>query len=123
MSNANVTNHSDRPLGMPKGTVIEVGATALVTDWHLQSSHIVVKAWLDAGAISAEEVEEAETDDLGNFEYMNDQTKTPAEVLAMADGSFMAFKSAATKLLGDATPAKKAEIIAALEELATNPGA
>jgi hypothetical protein len=47
--------------------------------------------------------------------------KTAADVLAMADGNFMAFKSAASKLLGDKTPDKKAEIITALEDLATKP--
>ena len=47
--------------------------------------------------------------------------KTAAEVLALADGNFMAFKSAASKLLGDKTPDKKAEIVAALEDLATKP--
>lgn len=49
--------------------------------------------------------------------------KTAAEVLKMAaDGTqFMTFKAAATKLLGDKTPANKAEIVAALEELATQP--
>lgn len=48
--------------------------------------------------------------------------KTVLEVLAMLDDGtpFMSFKSAASKLLGDKTPAKKDEIIAALEELATN---
>lgn len=48
-------------------------------------------------------------------------TKSAADVLALADGNFMAFKSAASKLLGDKTPDKKAEIVAALEELATKP--
>lgn len=47
--------------------------------------------------------------------------KTAAEVLAMVDGNFMAFKSAASKLLGDKTPSKKDEIVTALEELATQP--
>jgi hypothetical protein len=37
------------------------------------------------------------------------------------DVPFMTFKSAATRLLGDKTPSKKDEIIAALEELATQP--
>ncbi|MDW9792427.1 hypothetical protein GOB42_16735 [Sinorhizobium meliloti] len=50
-------------------------------------------------------------------------TKTAAEVLAMAnDGTqFMTFKAAAKKLLGDKTPDSKAEIVAALEDLATQP--
>lgn len=43
------------------------------------------------------------------------QLVTAAEVLAMADGNFMAFKSAAKKILGDETPAKKDEIVAALQ--------
>ena len=50
-----------------------------------------------------------------------DSPKTASDVLALADGNFMAFKSAASKLLGDKTPGNKAEIIAALEELATQP--
>lgn len=41
-----------------------------------------------------------------------------AEALALAGGNFMAFKSAAKKVLGDALPGKKPEIIAALEALA-----
>lgn len=50
-------------------------------------------------------------------------TKTVAEVLAMADDGtpFMTFRSAAAKVLGDACPAKKPEIVAALMELATKP--
>lgn len=51
----------------------------------------------------------------------SDTAKTASEVLALADGNFMAFKSEAKKLLGDKTPATKAEIIAALEEIATQP--
>jgi hypothetical protein len=50
--------------------------------------------------------------------------KTALEVLAMASDpsvQFMSFKSAASKILGDKTPSKKDEIVAALEELATNP--
>ncbi|MBY2986382.1 hypothetical protein [Rhizobium leguminosarum] len=54
----------------------------------------------------------------------DEEPKTAAEVLAMAADSnvqFMTFKSAAQKLLGEKTPAKKDEIIAALEDLATKP--
>ncbi|MBP1845915.1 hypothetical protein J2046_004189 [Rhizobium petrolearium] len=50
--------------------------------------------------------------------------KTALEVLEMAKDpnvQFMSFKSATTKLLGEKTPSKKDEIIAALEELATQP--
>ncbi|MHC2298157.1 hypothetical protein [Rhizobium mongolense] len=53
-----------------------------------------------------------------------DEAKTPAEVLAMAsnpDVAFMTFKSAATKLLGEKTPSTKADIVTALEDLATKP--
>jgi hypothetical protein len=41
-------------------------------------------------------------------------TLSAAEVLALATGNFMAFKSAAKKLLGDTLPGTKDEIIAAL---------
>jgi len=54
----------------------------------------------------------------------DEEPKTAAEVLSMASNpevQFMSFKAAATKLLGDKTPAKKDEIVAALEELATKP--
>lgn len=64
--------------------------------------------------VSAKVKTTAKKDDAGD-------AKSAADVLAMADGNFMAFKSAASKLLGDATPSKKDEIVAALEELATNP--
>lgn len=47
----------------------------------------------------------------------DDQPKTAEEVLALADGNFGVFKAAAAKLLGDKTPSKKEEIIAALKEL------
>lgn len=57
-------------------------------------------------------------------EQQQDEPKTAAEVLAMGQNSdvqFMTFKAAATKLLGDKTPATKAEIVTALEDLATQP--
>ncbi|WP_085026884.1 hypothetical protein [Ensifer aridi] len=53
-----------------------------------------------------------------------DNPSMALEVLEMAKDpnvQFMSFKSAAAKLLGDRTPAKKDGIIAALEELATQP--
>ncbi|MDW9852717.1 hypothetical protein GOB46_08975 [Sinorhizobium meliloti] len=55
-----------------------------------------------------------------------DGPKTALEVLEMAKDQnvqFMSFKSAAKKLLGDKTPGTKDEIVAALEDLATKPGA
>ncbi|MET3648037.1 hypothetical protein [Phyllobacterium ifriqiyense] len=47
--------------------------------------------------------------------------KTAQEVLELQTGNFMTFKAEAKKLLGDQTPSNKEEIIAALEELATQP--
>jgi TolA-binding protein len=50
--------------------------------------------------------------------------KSASEVLAMASDpnvEFMTFKAAARKILGDATPSTKAEIVAALEDKATQP--
>ncbi|MGN7749734.1 hypothetical protein [Sinorhizobium sp. 22678] len=54
----------------------------------------------------------------------SDVPKTALEVLEMAKDQnvqFMSFKSAAKKLLGEKTPSTKDEIVAALEELATQP--
>ena len=52
----------------------------------------------------------------------DEKPKTAIEVLAMADTvHFMTFKVEAAKLLGPDLPAKKAEIVALLEELATKP--
>lgn len=112
---ANVTSHYVSPLGLPNGVEIPAGRTVRVDDWHIIRDHHVVKAWLAAEAISVE----------GDDGKQVDDAKSPAEVLAMAtDGTpFMTFKSAAAKLLGDATPDKKADIVSALEELATDPGA
>lgn len=45
----------------------------------------------------------------------DNQPKSAAEVLALAEGNFMTFKAAATKVLGDDTPATKDEIVAALK--------
>lgn len=111
---ANVKSHYVSPLGLPNGIEIAPGRTVRVDDWNKIRDHHVVKAWLAAEAISVEDDDEPA-----------DGALSPADVLAMAaDGTpFMTFKSAAAKLLGDATPDKKAEIVAALEELATNPGA
>ncbi|MBZ3690994.1 hypothetical protein [Phyllobacterium calauticae] len=50
-----------------------------------------------------------------------DTPRTALEVLELAGGNFMTFKSEAKKLLGEKTPGTKDEIIAALEELATQP--
>ena len=64
--------------------------------------------------------------ELAKLKAQDDQPKTAAEVLAMANDpnvQFMSFKSAASKLLGEKTPSTKDEIIAALEDLATKPGA
>lgn len=49
---------------------------------------------------------------------------TADAVIAMADDAavpFLAFKAAASKLLGDKTPSEKDDIILALMELATDP--
>ncbi|CDN96086.1 hypothetical protein BN949_05261 [Agrobacterium tumefaciens] len=54
----------------------------------------------------------------------NDADASAADVLKLANDpsvEFMTFKAAARKVLGEATPSTKAEIIAALEDKATAP--
>lgn len=56
-----------------------------------------------------------------NPKKTDDTPKTAQEVLELQTGNFMTFKAEAKKLLGDQTPGTKEEIIAALEDLATQP--
>ena len=58
MTDKNVTNHSESALGLPNGPVIQPGATVRVNDWENKESNDVVKAWLDAGALTLEDAPE-----------------------------------------------------------------
>lgn len=118
------SNHSG-PLGLPRGPVINPGASVKVDapgyDRFLRM-HAVGRAWLAAGVI--EIVEERATAPVQQPQGGGDpdQPKTAAEVLAMADKvHFQTFKAEAAKVLGDNMPSKKDEIVAALEERATAP--
>src|SRR5690606_18974041 len=118
------SNHTG-PLGLPGGPVIEPGKTVKV---ELQGYtrflrlHAVGRAWLDAGVIEIVEGEEQATAPVPSDSGEDEQPKTAIEVLAMADTvHFMTFKVEAAKLLGPDLPAKKADIVALLEELATKP--
>jgi hypothetical protein len=125
MSKITITNTRPGGFGIPGGPVIAGNGGSLEVeqkDWDGVKDSPVVKAWLDADHLTvsgakAEKKQEPSTGDGG-------EAKTALEVLAMANATdvpFMTFKSAATRLLGDKTPSKKDEIIAALEELATQP--
>ncbi|UPT53450.1 hypothetical protein [Synechococcus phage Ssp-JY39] len=107
--------------------------SAFAKAFKVRGGHQVVPAGKEADLVDAKELTEAQIDAFerdgvkvkakdGKGKKDNaGEAKSATKVLAMADGNFMAFKSAASKLLGDATPAKKDEIVAALEELATTP--
>jgi hypothetical protein len=121
------SNHTG-PLGLPRGPVVEAGKSVNVDipgyDRFLRL-HSVGSAWLAAGVIEIVGTKELATkpEDEGGGDG-DDQPKTAAEVLAMANEvHFQTFKTEAAKLLGDDMPAKKADIVAALEELATKPEA
>ncbi|WP_425468452.1 hypothetical protein [Phyllobacterium endophyticum] len=119
-----ITNNRPGGFGLPGGPVIAGNGGSLEVeqkDWDGVKDSPVVKAWLDANHLSVSGAKAENKKDGGNG---TEEPKAALEVLAMATGTdvpFMAFKAAATKLLGDKTPAKKDEIIAALEELATQP--
>ena len=125
------SNHT-RPLGLPRGPVVEPGKSVKVDvpgyDRFL-CLHSVGRAWLDAGVIEivgGEELATKPAPATPATQTGDDQPKTAAEVLAMATDSsvhFMSFKVEAAKLLGPDLPAKKADIVAMLEELATKPEA
>lgn len=118
MSKINIQNTRPGGFGIPGGPVIAGGGSLEVdcADWRAVKDHPVVKAWVDAGHLTVDG--EGGDDDEGVA------PKSATEVLELAKDpavQFMSFKAAAAKLLGDKTPAKKDEIIAALEDLATKP--
>lgn len=118
MSKITIQNTRPGGFGIPGGSVIAGGASLEVeaADWKTVKDHPVVKAWVDAGHLKLDGDEDVADEGGGS--------KSVTEVLAMANDpnvQFMSFKSAASKLLGDKTPAKKDEIVAALEDLATKP--
>ncbi|KRD56489.1 hypothetical protein [Ensifer sp. Root278] len=118
MSKITIQNTRPGGFGIPGGPVIAGGGSLEVetSDWKTIKGHPVVKAWVDAGHLTLDGDEEGADE--------GDGSKSVTEVLAMATDpnvQFMSFKAAAAKLLGDKTPAKKDEIIAALEDLATKP--
>ncbi|RVL09924.1 hypothetical protein [Sinorhizobium meliloti] len=149
-----ITNTQPGPRGINtvNGPVlVEPGQTVEVEIFAREKAHIKASRWFevegdytdDPGVTAAPTLKDAaqnvdaeldrlraqlaERDaELAKLKAQDDQPKTAAEVLAMANDpnvQFMSFKSAASKLLGDKTPAKKDEIVAALEDLATKPGA
>ncbi|MDX0596490.1 hypothetical protein GOD17_14840 [Sinorhizobium medicae] len=149
-----ITNTQPGPRGINtvNGPVlVEAGQTVEVEIFAREKAHIKASKWFEVegdytdnpGVTAAPALNDAaqnvdaeldrlraqlaERDaELAKLKAQDDQPKTAAEVLAMANDpnvQFMSFKSAASKLLGDKTPAKKDEIVAALEDLATKPGA
>jgi hypothetical protein len=125
MSKITITNNRPGGFGIPGGPVIAGNGGTLEVeqkDWDGVKDHPVVAAWLDADhlTVSGAKAEKKHVPSAGD----GDEGMSALEVLAMAsatDVPFMSFKSAAAKLLGDKTPSKKDEIVAALEELATQP--
>ncbi len=119
---ADIKSNYGSPLGIPGGPTIAPGATAKVERWKFVKDSYIVKTWLDAGVIEvvADDEERDTAPEGGGGDQ--DEPKTAAEVLAMANTvHFQTFKAEAVKLLGDATPSRKEDIVAALEERATAP--
>lgn len=125
MSKITITNNRPGGFGIPGGPIIAGNGGTLEVeqgDWDGVKGHPVVAAWLDVDhlTVSGATAEKKQAPSAGD----GYEAKSALEVLAMANATdvpFMSFKSAAAKLLGEKTPAKKDEIIAALEELATQP--
>lgn len=121
-----ITSHYKMgPLGLPRGPVIPVGESVELDDdrWDWLKDHPTVAVWLEAGVITAGDSEpvEKKSRDVDPPEDDDDADEKPNvdNVLEMAsDGTpFATFKAEAAKLLGDDTPSKKADIVAALHEL------
>ncbi len=118
---ADIKSNYGSPLGIPGGPTIEPGATAKVECWKFVKDSYIVQAWLAANVIEVvSDDEERATAPEGGGDQ--DQPKTAADVLAMADKvHFQTFRAEAIKVLGEGAPSKKEELIAALEERATAP--
>lgn len=103
MTDKNVTNHTQSPLGLPNGTIINAGKTALVKGWDKVKDNHVVKGWLDAEALTVEGANEEKADNDANTNQNNGGTggnggatnngtgtpfvaKTDAELEAMNNG-------------------------------------
>jgi hypothetical protein len=122
MSRITITNNRPGGFGIPGGPVIAGNGGTLEVqqkDWDTVKDYPVVAAWLNAGHLKVSGAKAEKKQEAGNGG--DDEPKTAEQVLSLQGGQFMTFKSEAAKLLGDKTPATKAEIILALEELATQP--
>lgn len=87
----------------------------------LPDDEFVAKNGRDARLLSAIGKARYATD--GAAPALREAAPSAAEILAQADGlHFLAFKSLASKLLGDETPAKKADIVEALKKRAQADG-
>lgn len=101
----------------------------LAKAFKVRGGHQVVPAGKSVDVLDAKELTEAQIEAFARDKVKvtvkgkakaekskdDDQPKTAAEVLELADGNFMTFKAAASKVLGDDTPSTKDEIIAALK--------
>lgn len=114
-----VTNIENGPRGIntESGTVlVEAGQTVDVEVSTAELKVAKATGWFEFSGAKAAKEETKTPDGTGGAE-----PKTAAEVLELVSGNFMTFKAEAKKLLGDKTPGTKEEIIAALEDLATQP--
>lgn len=97
---------------LPRNIVIPRNGSITMHDaeWLFMARHSVVSTWLETGVITEEHFDETAAP--------IEPTPDAPSVLAMADSvPFPTFKAEARKLLGDATPSTKIEIVAALEAL------
>lgn len=110
-------NRHKGPLGLPGAGIIPHKGSIAIEDgaWLVLRRHPIVARWLSAGVIAVKE--DAEDAAPVVEPVSGPEAPTASDVLKMAsDGTpFPTFKSAASKLLGDATPSTKVEIIEALE--------
>lgn len=127
VSVADITNNSQALQGVHTtgGVVyIQPGKTVQVELANGEQEHVAGLSFLDVKGDAPKTAAKSVKPVKPAAPLADDAPKTADEVLAMAsdkDVQFLTFKAAATKLLGDKTPAKKDEIVIALEDLATQP--
>ncbi len=107
----------------PRGVMTVAGSVAIIQPGETRSldvSDAEADSWALSVGASAPAAAPREPAKTPLDAPPDDPALAAAELLAKADGMHVkTLQSAATKILGDATPGTKAEIIAALEEKAT----
>lgn len=107
MTSKNVTNNSASPLGLPNGQIVDPKSTVLVKNWEKVESNQVVKAWIEAEALTIADA--AESDD-NTVDTSNIPPKAPSNEGGNG-GPVVLFTPKTDEQLGAMTNGERAQYI------------